>query len=99
MSYVTPLALGHFIDLKPQISKGSDIVITIFQILLNEDPKKGLNDLLHCILVPSQKIVPRLGMSDHHVIRINVSIAVYVIQIQEEVRIIVRKFMERNIHV
>ena len=75
-------------------------MITIFQILLNEDPKKGgQNDLLHCILVPSQKLVPRLGMSDHHVIRINVSIVVCVIQIQEEVRIIVRKFMERNIHV
>ena len=75
-------------------------MIIIFQILLNqEDPKKGQNDLLHCILVPIQKIVPRLGMSDHHVIRINVPIAVYVIQIQEEVRIIVRKFMEKNIHV
>ena len=76
-------------------------MITIFQILLNQkDPKKGgQNDLLHCILVPSQKIVPRLGMSGHHVIRINVSIAVYVIQIQEEGRNIVRKFMEKNIHV
>ena len=75
-------------------------MITIFQILLNhEDPKKGPNDLLHCILVPSQKIVPRLGKTDHHVIRINVSIVVCVIQIQEEVRIIVRKFMEKNIHV
>ena len=75
-------------------------MITIFQILLNqEDPKKGPNDLLHCILVPSQKIVPRLGKTDHHVIRINVSIAVYVIQIQEQVRNIVRKFMGKNIHV
>ena len=75
-------------------------MITIFQILLNqEDPKKGPNDLLHCILVPSQKIVPRLGVSDHYVNIINVSIAVYVIQIQEEVRIIVRKFMGKNIHV
>ena len=76
-------------------------MITIFQILLNqEDPKKGgPNDLLHCILVPSQKIVPRLGKTDHHVIRINVSIAVYVIQIQGEVRNIVRKFMEKNFHV
>ena len=76
-------------------------MITIFQILLNqEDPKKGgPNDLLRCTLVPIQKIVPRLGMSDHHVIRINVSIAVYVIQIQEKVRNIVRKFMEKNFHV
>ena len=75
-------------------------MIIIFQILLNQEgPKKDPNDLLHCILVPIQKIVPRLGMSDHHVMRINVPIAVYVIQIQEEVRIIVRKFMEKNIHV
>ena len=60
-------------------------MITIFQIPLNqEDPKKGgPNDLLRCTLVPIQKIVPKLGKTDHHVIRINVSIAVYIIQIQD----------------